>query len=817
MADVGLIEQIFERLVKANQPARVADLVLAAMDGDDQLVAALGGAVPPRPTITPQQLTSNPVEGAYLTSIAVRSFRGIGPEAKLDLAPGPGLTVVHGGNGSGKSSFAEGLEIALTGDAHRFTRGTSKVWRDGWKNLHGTESPRVTVGMLLPGHKGTCTLTREWSSDDHMLSKTSVRRPSLPNVEIEALGWQQVLGPMRPICASAEIESLIEQTPSELSRRLGAILGLEDVVAASGRLKDQLAPIKEQVKARDDARKSARRALDDVDDPRATKVRTLLGKRTVPLDEVTFLAETTEGIDPAVTDLVTITTIRAPDFELIGHAASELRRTADELRGLDTLGNRQARMTVDVLIKALDWHEHTGGEACPVCGTSEVLNDEWRDRTRGLINQLRSSASALTAAETAFASAIATARGQCASPTIPDPAVATVAAGELSSLWSRWAQTIPTQPAAAAVDEVARAFEETAIDVIHMHESVVAAARLEIDSRESRWRGAAAVVRDYIVLARGAATADDNAQDLSAARQWLEDAEQAMRNERLADVRVRACRYWDQLRQQSSIELTDYSVTGKGTHQRVSFDVVVDGVKSQALGVMSQGELNALALSIFLPRATQPESPFRFCVIDDPVQAMDPAKVNGLARVLSELAVERQVVVFTHDLRLVDALEHLRIPATILEVVRSEGSEVSVMEMRDPVTQFLDDAAAIVCDPEVPSEVIRRVVPNLCRQAVEEALARRYRRERLTLGGDPDTVEAALRSCEGANPLAALVLCDGKEHGADVLKTINRKFGVWAGDAFRTVKEHGHSGTATESAARDLIDPAARLCRVLAR
>ena len=44
---------------------------------------------------------------------------------------------------------------------------------------------------------------------------------------------------------------------------------------------------------------------------------------------------------------------------------------------------------------------------------------------------------------------------------------------------------------------------------------------------------------------------------------------------------------------------------------------------------MSQGELHALALALFLPRATAPESPFRFIVLDDPIQAMDPSKVEG--------------------------------------------------------------------------------------------------------------------------------------------------------------------------------------------
>ena len=65
------------------------------------------------------------------------------------------------------------------------------------------------------------------------------------------------------------------------------------------------------------------------------------------------------------------------------------------------------------------------------------------------------------------------------------------------------------------------------------------------------------------------------------------------------------------------------------------FPVSVDGADNgTALGVMSQGEMQALGLATFLPRGCAPESPFRFIVVDDPVQSMDPSKVDGLARVL---------------------------------------------------------------------------------------------------------------------------------------------------------------------------------------
>lgn len=113
-----------------------------------------------------------------------------------------------------------------------------------------------------------------------------------------------------------------------------------------------------------------------------------------------------------------------------------------------------------------------------------------------------------------------------------------------------------------------------------------------------------------------------------------------------------AQRIWELLRQQSNVELARLELEGTGTRRRVKLDVTVDGVGGAALGVMSQGELHSLALSLFLPRAMLPESPFRFIMIDDPIQSMDPARVDGLARVLEEVGRQRQLVVFTHDDRL---------------------------------------------------------------------------------------------------------------------------------------------------------------------
>ncbi len=69
---------------------------------------------------------------------------------------------------------------------------------------------------------------------------------------------------------------------------------------------------------------------------------------------------------------------------------------------------------------------------------------------------------------------------------------------------------------------------------------------------------------------------------------------------------------WAELSQQSNVALGPMQLLGAGPRRRVSLDVTVDGIESVALAVMSQGELHALALAIFLPRATLAQSPSAF-------------------------------------------------------------------------------------------------------------------------------------------------------------------------------------------------------------
>jgi hypothetical protein len=214
-------------------------------------------------------------------------------------------------------------------------------------------------------------------------------------------------------------------------------------------------------------------------------------------------------------------------------------------------------------------------------------------------------------------------------------------------------------------------------------------------------------------------------------------------------------------------------------------------VPGAALGVMSQGELHALALSLFLPRATLPESPFRFVVIDDPVQSMDPARVDGLAKALEDTARTRQVIVFTHDGRLAEAVRQLNIPSRIVGITRRLKSMVEVRVSLDPTRANIEDALALVHTTQLPTDVLRRVVPGFCRAALEASFIDVFHRRRLSAGHLHDEVEGELRQAGKLTLLAALVFFDDKGKAGDVMKRLNQ-FGVWAGDVFKRCNEGAH-------------------------
>ena len=145
----------------------------------------------------------------------LRETTGRAGSCPSDARAGPGLTLVVGRNGSGKSSFAEGLELLLTGDTYRWSQ-RSKVWRDGWRNLHHPKAA-LAAEFALEGEKGACTLAREWADGAELTgASTWTQVHGQPRTGPEALGWETPLEAYRPFLSYNELGSLLDEGPSKL-------------------------------------------------------------------------------------------------------------------------------------------------------------------------------------------------------------------------------------------------------------------------------------------------------------------------------------------------------------------------------------------------------------------------------------------------------------------------------------------------------------------------------------------------------------------------------------------------------------------------
>ena len=504
---------------------------------------------------------------------------------------------------------------------------------------------------------------------------------------------------------------MLDAGPSQLYDALAKILGLDDLVDAQDALQKERKARKELVETAEEERTwtcsgSCRRIVRRARDA----ARRALERDDWGLDELeSLVAGSRNGEADAILDLLKrLALFPVPEPEVFAAAAEGLREAVErEERAARSVAGRAHDLTA-LLEQALEFHQKHGDGDCPVCGRSGALDHEWHLQKTKEAGELRRASQEAQAAREALKQAERGARNLVAIDTallaqarsIPELEKAATAVLEAMAL-------LPTaRDLAESLDLASRRLAPAVAALRH-------AASVELARREDAWRTLVLRIAAWFQPARNARRAAVRLEQLKQAEEWLKDAGEEIRNGRFAPIAARATAIWNRLKLQSNVSLTSIHLRGdhRSTRRSVELDVTVDGKKGAALGVMSQGELHSLALSLFVPRATLPESPFRFIVIDDPVQSMDPARVDGLARVLEETGKERQVLVFTHDDRLPEAVRRLGIAATVIEVTRGENSLVEARPALDPVSRYIEDARTIVKD-RLPADVASRVVPR---------------------------------------------------------------------------------------------------------
>ncbi len=814
--DRYLQQLILDRLAADDVDDSTADLVLVACEGEDALETAIGSDLRARPEGSATNGRGSEPPGSYVKSMTVEGFRGIGPPATLELAPGPGLTLIVGRNGSGKSSFAEGLEMLLTGANLRWESRT-KVWRESWQNLHYDGPTVLSAELYVDQQPGVLRLTRTWSRGSDLKAEGECRATlgDGSDTALEKLGWDAAMSRYRPFLSYAELGSMFDELAT-MYDALAAILGLGDVEDLAETLRAARLERERTFKGFKVDKDEFLNRLDASDDERAVAAVRALRPATPDLDSLELALEGL--IDAADSEgelerLRRLARVSSPERDHVEEAILELESSTSRLEELQGTDAARDAAVADLLEAALQHRADHDDSDCPVCGTQNVLDQRWIEHASSEMQERRARARDY---ESARSSAISAARSLRALGGAIDADEAARLAlelelnpGRLNEAREAWRRAV-TGADGHDVAPLRRAYSEISAAVTALADL----ARAEVERRDDAWRPIAAELRGWVPGARDAVSADRQLPDLKAAEKWARETAAELQAERLAPIADAAKANWDELRQESNVSLDGFTLQKSGKIRRAEVAVSVDGSGASAFGVMSQGELHSLAVSVFLPRAGFRESPFRFMVIDDPVQSMDPAKVDGLARVLAAAAAHRQVIVFTHDERLPEAARRLGLDATILEVTRRTNSVVEVRPALDPVERHIEDARALVRSEDVPAEVAARVVPGFCRLALEAACARAIRRRRLEAGSSHAEVEEALGRCTTLMMFLALALFNDETKGGQVLSSINNRFGGRAGDAVKVANRGVHETVTADLP--ELLRRSAVLARQLA-
>lgn len=787
-------ELVFRQLEsEPGLPPEVAEIVRAA------LAAAATAACPPLPA----EGSAFDFRGMFLRAIRVEGFRGIGPETVLELPPGPGLTLVTGRNGSGKSSFAEAAELALTG-ANRRWDGRSAAWREGWRNLHHPGPVRIELELRTDGPAPALTIARAWPAGEPLTGGEWVQRvPGAPDTAFPADRWAPPMELYRPFLSYSELGALVDGKPSELFDALHQLLGLDELIAAHEHIRSTRLEMESAARTARRERQLLLAELPALTDRRAARAERILRRPEPDFAALEILlSDTAGGPEPAA--LRAVLALELPPAARIENLLARLRaartavaaltspESAADLRILDLLSNAYSHVAEQSagISDPVTAHGSTSagsGCPCPVCGRGSLdarwlsetaaAVDELSERTAGLVRARAESGDVLTELRAAI--------GEVPTElTTADPAYLDTAA--LTEIWAQWRRL--AESPAPDPDTLGAVHERLSGELGFLRRR----AAKELDRLEQAWTPLVPRLRSWLELAR---TVHDRAAELQTARAaevWLKSATAHVRDERLAPLAGTARWVWQSLRQQSNVELGGIRLQGNANSaRRVQLDVTVDEVDGAALGVMSQGELHALGLALFLPRATVAASPFRFVVIDDPVQAMDPAKVDGLARVLATVAWDRQVVVFTHDDRLAEAVRRMQIDARILEVQRRERSVVEIRLSSDPVHRYLDDARALLRTPQLPQAISDELVASCCRSALEAASLARAKRILLAEGMDHREVQRRIDTAQSTRAMVTLAVLGPGRRIEDLNKRLAKE-GRWAVEVVRDATAGAH-------------------------
>lgn len=657
-----------------------------------------------------------------LETVSVSGFRGAVQPVTMELNAYAGLTVLHGENGSGKSSLAEAVRMALRAEvaAPQIRQGGKPgLWGSTDHRSRGVASSHIVL-VLLDDNDPACRLTITVREHENWVERTAELSD---HGVVTAFGsdspawgaWDQAVQSNPPVLAYAELFNELQQV-KDLHEWLTRCLSID---AAAVVLNDEVTKYTKRCRIAasnlESAQQRAEVSVKEIDQSAADDVPDIqpIEWRCLYTD-----AELTEWI--AQHDLHQR---QRQHQQLQRELLTELRRWADAF----TLARQQFddsathELTPEVIAGLLHLGDtltmQTNTTECPVCGTEQA---HWRDH---LIHRLPAFEATREASSTLRA--LCRQRSAC----VVKPMQQVLAA-------------LPTPFDDEASRRIAGEHTQT-LCALEATSSDLDPQLLDALGAWCRWISSAEAGR---LIDAAVASSDRRHQWLCDRREaiepfldiWAEERDDAAIAERWKIARNCWNRYLGELRKSRS-QIFEELVTPKVSAlladvglQIAKLDIqkndstieIVDASGAPVdLSHLSAGQRNALILGPMLVAAEG--GLFGFCIVDDPVHAFDEFRVDQLASTMSEIAESQALVVMTHDGRFV---EYLRVHApsafTVFDTKRSLDGRVTLTATDSPWATLLAHATALH-KPSVKAGLSpegARDIGALLRMAIDAAL-----------------------------------------------------------------------------------------------
>ena len=167
-----------------------------------------------------------------LVKIRIQGYQGVSVDVPLeiDLDPTPGVTVLHGINGSGKSSIADAIETALHGAPRKPVSTGGGGSEPLWERQHcGRDADEALVEVTVLAGGERLVLSCRLNPDGQVVERRAqhVVDSSATDVDLTTTTWHSALAGLRPVFGYAAVERQVQ-----LARNLQEFL--EPLLALGG-------------------------------------------------------------------------------------------------------------------------------------------------------------------------------------------------------------------------------------------------------------------------------------------------------------------------------------------------------------------------------------------------------------------------------------------------------------------------------------------------------------------------------------------------------------------------------------------------------